>query len=180
MLFSKEDVQNILRQFDAGLKPVRILNELNRSGFPGSLELSAVEQCLRDNGRQISTNKQPSNAAHGHQSHGAGHASNSFASSSHAAPGPPAANQKVRQLSLSAHAAVRNSITTDDAHALYDPGPTMTWNDQADRFTISAHRFGKTVDEIWATLRSNGYDIAKTEVIASLNGQGLSKGELKS
>lgn len=81
--------------------------------------------------------------------------------------------QKVRQLSLSAHPAVRNS-TTDDA--LYDPGPTMTWNDQADRFTISAHRFGKTVDEIWATLRSNGYDIAKTEVIASLNGHGLSKG----
>lgn len=174
MLFSKGDVQNILRQFDAGLKPVRILNELNRSGFPGSLELAAVEQCLRDNGRQISTNKQPSNAAHGHQSHGAGHASNSFASSSHAAPGPPAANQKVRQLSLSAHPAVRNSTTDNDA--LYDPGPTMTWNDQADRFTISAHRFGKTVDEIWATLRSNGYDIAKTEVIASLNGQGLSKG----
>lgn len=169
MLFSKGDIQNILRQFDAGFQPVQILNELNRSGFPRSLELAAVEQCLRVNGRQISNN-QPSNAAHGYQSHGAGHASSPSASTNHAASGPPAANQGARQ--VSAYPAVQNS-TTD---ALYDPGPTMTWNDQADRFTMSAHRFGKSVDEIWATLRSNGYDIAKTEVIASLNGQGVSRG----
>lgn len=169
MLLGREDVRNILRKFDAGFQPIQILNDLYRSGFSELVELAAVEQCLRDNGRQISNN-QASNAAHGHQSHGVGHATSPSASTNHAASGPPAANQGALQ--VSAYAAVQNTTTG----ALYDPGPTLTWNDQADRFTISAHRFGKSVDEIWVTLRNNGYDIAKTEVMASLNGQGVLRG----
>lgn len=189
MKFGKEDVQAILKQFDAGFQPIEILNGLYPPGFSEWLELAAVEQCLRENGRQIS-NKQPtSNADHGHQeSHSAGHASSSSsnpsasASTNHAAaaaappgPLPAAAANNLGAHQVSAYAAVQNTTTTTTTHhaALYDPGLTLTWSELADRFTMSAHRCGKSVDEIWATLRRNGYDIAKTEVIASLYVQGV-------
>lgn len=170
MLFSRGDIRYILSQSDAGVQPVQILNDLYRCGFPRWLELATIEKCLRDNGRKISNNHVPSNAAHGHghQSHGAGHASSSSASTNHVALGPSTANQQARQVST--HPAVQKPTTG----ALYDPGPTMSWDAQADRFTMSAHRYGKSAAEIWATLRRNGYDVAQTEVIASLAIQGVS------
>lgn len=160
MLFSRGDIHYVLSQFDAGIQLVQIINDLH---------LAAIEQCLHEHGRQISNN-QPSDAGHDDQSHEANRSSNPPWATNHAALGPPTANQEARQ--VSAHPAVLNS-TTD---ALYDPGPTMSWDAQADRFTIAAHRFGNSAAEIWATLRSNGYDIAQTEVIASLIGQGVSTG----
>lgn len=169
MLFSREEVQYILSQFDAGVRPIEILNDLYHSGWPYWLKLATIEQCLRVNGRRNS-NDIPSDEAHDHQSHGANRASDPRPLNNHATPGTPAVNQEARQ--VSANPAVQNS-TTD---ALYDPGPTMTWDAQADRFTMSAHRVGKSEAEIWTTLRSNGYDIAPTEVTASLDRQGVSAG----
>lgn len=223
MLFNEEDVRNILEQFDAGFHPVQILYDLYRNGFTRGIKLAAVEQCLLDNGRDISNNQIINAAAHGdhHDSQDeADRAStpsasstnhNPSASANHTPPSPPpppppsppaaARNQGTRQV-YSTYVAVQDSTTTadhhalydpgfstmiswndqadqdtttttDHHHALYDPGPTMTWNDQADKFTIAAYRYGKSVDEIWATLLSNGYDIARTEVLESLTWQGV-------
>lgn len=51
--------------------------------------------------------------------------------------------------------------------------PTLDWDAQADAFAISAHRSGKSVDEILSMLRSHGYDVTDGEVALSLLRQGV-------
>ena len=48
----------------------------------------------------------------------------------------------------------------------------MPWGPLAARFTIFAHRTGRSVPQILAQLRHNGYDVTAADVIASLNQQG--------
>lgn len=54
-----------------------------------------------------------------------------------------------------------------------NPIPTEDWDAQADAFAISAHRSGKSVDDILSILRSNGYDVTDGEVALSLLRQGV-------
>lgn len=152
MLFNEDDVRNILEQFDAGFEPVQILYDLYRNGFTRGIKLAAVEQCLLDNGRDISNN-QMSYAAAAHDDHHdshdevdeADHASNPSpsASTNHSPPSPPpppaaASNQGTRQV-YSTYVPVRDTTTTTDHHVLYDAASsTMTfWNDQADQNTTT-------------------------------------------
>lgn len=49
----------------------------------------------------------------------------------------------------------------------------MSWGPLAARFTIFAHRTGRSVPQILAQLRRNGYDVTVSDVAASLNQQGV-------
>lgn len=51
--------------------------------------------------------------------------------------------------------------------------PNIPWSPLAGRFTILAHRMGRSVPQIMAHLRHNGYDVTAAEVVASLNQQGV-------
>lgn len=51
--------------------------------------------------------------------------------------------------------------------------PNIPWGPLAGRFTILAHRMGRSVPQILAHLRHNGYDVTAAEVVASLNQQGV-------
>lgn len=53
-------------------------------------------------------------------------------------------------------------------------GDGIAWNDLADRFSISAHRVGFSVIEIWYQMRQRGYAVSAAEVAASLTAQGVS------
>lgn len=47
------------------------------------------------------------------------------------------------------------------------------WDTAADRYTISAHRQGRTVMEIWQGLIGGGYVVNAAQIAASLNAQGV-------
>lgn len=49
----------------------------------------------------------------------------------------------------------------------------MPWGPLAARFTIFAHQTGRSVPQILAQLRRNGYDVTAADVAASLNQQGV-------
>lgn len=52
-------------------------------------------------------------------------------------------------------------------------GYCFGWNDLASTFSLSAHRAGFSVYQIWFQLIENGYAVTITEVVASLNAQGI-------
>lgn len=147
MSLNRENVQYILARFGAGIPPRQILNELQYRAYLPWITIGTVERCIRENGRRQEISAPPANQG---------------------GPGPSTATQSARQFSASP---AMRTLETDD---LVDPGPTMPWDSQADKFAISAYRGGKSEDYIWVTLRSHGYDITRPEVVASLIKQGIS------
>lgn len=64
------------------------------------------------------------------------------------------------------------SQTKNPANRTASPD-NMPWGPLAARFTIFAHRTGRSVPQILAQLRRNGYDVTAADVAASLNQQGV-------
>lgn len=167
MSLNRAHIQYILNQFDAGASPHRILDCLQNSAFLPWLKLATVEQCLRENGR-ITYYRPGDHGAQGYRSPRLGHANN---------PLPPA-NQGAQGLSgtitQEVHQVPANyAVQTFATDAPVDHGPTRSWDAQAERIVMSAYLIGHSAVEIWAMLRSYGYKINQTEVIASLSRQTL-------
>lgn len=64
-----------------------------------------------------------------------------------------------------------NEINNTPAGVIY--GYCFGWNDLASSFSLSAHRVGFSVGQIWFQLTQNGYAVTIFEVVASLNAQGI-------
>lgn len=164
MSLNRAHIQYVLNQFDAGASPHRILDCLQKSAFLSWLKLATVEQCLRENGR-ITYNRSGHHKARGYQLPRLGHTSNLLSSVNQGAPGLSATTQEVYQVP------VNSAVQTFAIDALADPGPTESWDALADRFVMTAYQIGHPVVDIWATLRSNGYNVTQTEVRESLTRQ---------
>lgn len=188
-----------MNRFDAGASPHRILDCLQKSAFLHWLKLATVEQCLRENGRITTYNRSDHHKAQGYQlpSLGTveqclrensrtttfnrsdhpkakgyqlprlGHASNLLQPANQGAPGLSATTQEVYQVP------VNSAVQTFATDPFADPGPTESWDALADRFVMTAYQIGHSVVDIWATLRSNGYNVTQTEVRESLARQRL-------
>lgn len=149
MPFNKTHVQYALAQFDRGVSPRQILVDLQYRDFLPSINAAKIERCLRDNGRVLQNNQRAGNARSGQNF-----------------PTGPAATA-----SRGTFATV-TTIKEDDEHHFVDPGPTMNWDVLADAFALAAYRAGKSGVEIWSILRTNGYDISRSEVVVNLVWQG--------
>lgn len=158
MSLNTDHVQYILARFSAGIPPRQILDELQYRAYLPWINITTVERYLCENGR-LQEIPPPSSAN---------------ANQGGSRPGPSTAqSQNARQSPICPAAAVVGTFDTDITN-LDDPGPTLSWDSLADKFAISACRGGKSEDDIWLTLRSNGYDITRPEVVASLIRQGVS------
>lgn len=150
MSLSRENIQFILARFSAGIPPRQILHDLQYRAYLPLINIAMVERCLCEHGHHLQ--EIPATSANQGE------------------PGPSTATQNA--LEFPASPAASGTFETDDD--LDDPGPTLPWDAQADEFTISAYRGGKSEDYIWVTLRRYGYDITRPEVVASLIKQGIS------
>lgn len=163
MSLNRAHIQYVLKQFDAGASPHRILDCLQKSAFLPWLKLAAVEQCLRENGRI--TYNPTGHEAQGYQLPRLGHASNLLPPANQGAPGHSATTQEVYQVP------VNSAVQTFATDALADLDPTESFDALADRFVITAYKTGHSVVDIWATLRSNGYNVTQADVRGSLTRQ---------
>lgn len=147
MSLSRDNIQYILARFSAGIPSRQILNELQYRAYLPWINIVMVERCLRENGclQELSAT-----------------------SANHGEAGPSTATQNAHQCPASP------AVGTFETDNLHDPGPTLPWDAQADKFAISAYQGGKSEDYIWVTLRRYGYDITRPEVVASLIKQGIS------
>lgn len=143
MPFNKIHVQYTLAQFDRGVPPHQILADLQYRDFLPSINVGTIERCLRDNDRVLKNDQEAGKSTQGNSRSGQ---------------------------SPTGDAAMGNFATGDDRFV--DPGPTMQWDARADAFALAAYRAKKSGDEIWAMLRSNGYDITRAEVVINLVRQG--------
>lgn len=143
MPFNKTHVQYTLAQFDRGFPPYQILADLQYRDFLPSINVGTIERCLRDNGRVPKNDHEAGKSTQGNSRSGQ---------------------------SPTGDAAMGNFATGDDRFV--DPGPTMQWDARADAFALAAYRAKKSGGEIWAMLRSNGYDITRAEVVINLVRQG--------
>lgn len=167
MHLNTSNVQYILAKFDAGVPPHRIVIGLQYHAFLPSIDVATIERCLYDNGRLMKTH-QAAITIKDDRSLGVGHASDPLPPANEDSPGASATTQEARQFPTGS--AVDNFAAADD---LADPGPMLPWDAQADDFALTAYRAGKSCDEIWAMLRSRGYDITRAEVVTSLIRQGV-------
>lgn len=171
MSLSISNVQYVLAQFDAGVPPHRILIGLQYRAFLPSATVGTIERCLCENGRRLQHHQADYAAPpRANQPLGVGRGSNH-------PPGP--ANQRPFAATpnpfaqTSAAAATNNNNNLAAIAANRGRPTTLDWDVQADSFAISAHRSGKSVDEIFSALRSRGYDITEGEIVFSLIRQGV-------
>lgn len=168
MPLNKSHVQYVLTQFDGGVPPHQILIGLQYRAFLPSITIATIERCLRDNGRVLN-DQQAGSATQGNQSLGIGWASHFLPPANQGVPGPSAATQGSGQFSTGS---AMGTFTIADDHFV-GPGRTMRWDSEADDFILAAYIAGMSGDEIWTKLRSNGYDIARAQVVISLFQQGV-------
>ncbi len=165
MSLSNQNIEYVLTSFDAGSPPLRILDALLSAGVKG-LEPNAILQCLRANGRLRDDDPQ----------------SYEYLGDlllecepikvkiwqSNQAPGSSTATQESQGFDT--------PVPPTSTIAWVDPGPTMPWDTLADRFTLAAHNYRQSVPDICAVLRKNGYDVTQSQVLNSLNRQGVITG----
>lgn len=135
--------------YDAGISLAEIHCYLLSNGYP-SLGFATIEEWLRANGRSINS-------------------LTAQATSSQLAnirPAPTTAPPAPKPVSS------RGGATTPLTRTMPQNVP---WNSEADKFAISAHREGKTVDRIREELSLNGYDVTLNDVIRSLHKQGINR-----
>lgn len=194
MSLNRAHIQYILNQFDAGASPHRILDCLQNSAFLPLLTLATVEQCLYENGRLSITyfrsDYHHDEAQGSYQSSprlGQRHASNNILlpqpdNQTQSAPGisattntqqevyqVPSANNNNNSASVQTFATEADAVVTNPGGS----GPTESWNALADRFVMSAYHMGHSLVDIWARLRSNGYNVTQAEVRESMIRQRL-------
>lgn len=160
---SEENIDYVLDEFDAGVELNLILNELHVAGYVG-VTITAIQECLQLYGRIASLN-QPIVAARGQSAQSAAPANafqqnpnNPDDSRTHDPLTPPEALEVP---------ALRWNSPVEQASS-------FSWDAEADEFAKGAHSRGLTVPEIAASLCRNGYSASTAQVVASLNGQGVS------
>lgn len=168
MPFNKSHVQYVLAEFDAGIPPQQILFGLQYRAFLPSINIATIEQCLRDNGRELN-DQQAGNTSQDNKLSAIGYTSNFLPPPKQSAPGPSAATQECGQSSTGC--AMGTLVIANNCFT--DPSPTMLWDSHADQITYAAFCARNSRWQILAMLRSRGYDITVVEILASLIRQGV-------
>lgn len=165
MSLSNQNIKYILTSFDAGISPFRIFNALLSAGVTG-LEPNTILQCLRINGRL--RNDDPLSYKYmGDLLLGCAPIKVKIWQH-HQDSGSSTATQERQEFDT--------PIPPTSAIAWVDPGPTMPWDTLADSFTLAAHNYRRSVPDICAVLRKNGYNVIQLQVLSSLSRQGVITG----
>lgn len=174
-------VQYILRQFDAGVLPGQIFRALESSGG-NFVSIDAIEECLRNNGRegvnyQATGGATPTSASHS--------SSNAYTGSQAYAPSP---TTYAGQQGSTLHTGTRASIPYTPYDQQRHPGRTQASTNASsgslrlpipsqdiptDQLITSAYHNGLTVRATVDRLMRMGRAATATEVVAFLNAHGL-------
>lgn len=162
-VWTQDRADYVVSQFDAGVHPLVILENLQKSGYP-SLKIVTIEQCLRSTGRNVdgyNPHLRPAFTSNTHNPQGFGG----------------------QQIQYPGDSIVRHGT---NSRPPYNPSSTFRpqsnqekrWDLAAATYAINAYNQGHSVMEIWEALRSDGYVSNAAEIAASLNAQGVSSERL--
>lgn len=173
MSLSNQNIDYVLTSFDAGISPLQIYDALLSAGVT-ELEPNIILQCLRENGRLSQDDPQSYEYL--------GDLLLSYEPirvkiwQRNQAPGSSTATQEGQGFDPPVSPTSTIACSPTSTTAWVDPGPTLPWDALADSFTMAAHNYRQPVPDICAVLRKNGYNVTQSQVLTSLNWQGVITG----